>query len=156
MNTLTRYVFAPCIFLYAVLAHSAADPDAAIVDCRAKYAEHPPEHIACLERQLHALRVPRQEAAQPSLGAEQLRTKPAQETVEQATVEIESVTYGFDGMAVFRMADGQVWKATESTPEAQRLESGRRYAGRIERGKLSGYKMYVEGVPRMVRVKRMH
>lgn len=153
-NTLTRCVLAQCILLHAVLAHSEADPDAAIADCRARYAEHPPEHIACLERELHALGAARQEGAQSSLGAEQLRTKRSQETVEQATVEIENVTYGFDGMGLFRMTDGQVWKATQSTPREQRLEPGRSYAARIERGKLGGYRMYVDGVPRMIKVMR--
>lgn len=153
MNTLTRCVLAQCIFLYAVLAHSAADPGAAIADCRARYAEQPPEHIACLER---ALGGARQEVAPPGLGAEQLPTKRAPETVDQATVTIANVSYGFDGMGLFRMADGQVWKAIESTPREQRLEPGRSYAARIERGKLGGYRMYIDGAPRMIRVMRTH
>lgn len=156
MNTLTRCVLAHYILLYAVLAHSAADPGAAIADCRTRYAEHPPEHIACLERELRALDTARQESAQSSLGAEQLRTKRPEEIVEQASVEIENVTYGFDGMGLFRMTDGQVWKATESTPSAQRLEPSRSYAARIERGKLGGYRILVDGVPRTIRVMRVH
>jgi hypothetical protein len=154
MNTLTRYLLAPCIFLYAVVAHSAADPGAAIADCRAKYAEHPTEHIACLERELQARGTARQEVAPPSLGAEQLPTKRSQETVEQVTVQIQNVTYGFDGMGLFRMADGQVWKATESTPREQRLETGKSYAARIERGKFGGYRMRVDGTSRMIKVMR--
>jgi hypothetical protein len=122
MNTLTRCALAQCIFLYAVVAHSAADPAAAIADCRAKYAEHPPEHIACLERELQALDAAREEVAQPGPGAEQLPTNGPRETVEPVTVEIENVTYGFEGMGLFRMTDGQVWKATESTPREQRLD----------------------------------
>ena len=154
MNTLTRCVLAQCVFLYAVLAHAAADPGDAIADCRARYADQPTEHIACLEQALQARSGTRQESAKPALGAEQVRAKQPKETIQQATVEIANVTYGYDGVALFRMADGQVWKATESTPQPQRLESGKTYAGRIERGSLGGYKLYVEGVPRMVRVVR--
>lgn len=154
-NTLTRWALAHCIFLFAVLAHSAADPGDAIANCRARYAEHPPEHVACLERELQAQRATPKEGAPLSLGAEQLRTKPSQETVEQATVAIENVTYGFDGRGLFRMTDGQVWKGTESTPQEQRLDPGKSYAGRVERGKLGGYRMYVDGVPRMIKVVRI-
>jgi hypothetical protein len=57
-------------------------------------------------------------------------------------------------MGLFRMADGQVWKATESTPREQRLEPGKSYSARIERGSIGGYRMYVEGKPRMIRVTR--
>lgn len=71
------------------------------------------------------------------------------------TVEIQDVSYGYEGLALFRMTDGQVWKATESTPREQRLESGKSYTARIERGKLGGYRMYIDGVPRMIKVRRM-
>jgi hypothetical protein len=154
MKTLTRCVLAQCILLYAVLAHSAADPGAAIADCRAKHAEHPSEHIACLERELQAVGDAREEAEQPSLGAEQLRTNRPSETVEPVIVTIENVTYGFDGMGLFRMTDGQVWKAMESMPPEKRLESGKRYSARIERGKFGGYRMYVDGTRRMIKVMR--
>jgi hypothetical protein len=143
------------MLLYAVLAHSAAGPDAAIADCRAKHAENPPDHIACLERELRSQSGAGQQSAPPSLGSEQLRTKRPQDMVEQVTVEIENVSYGFDGMGVFRTTDGQVWKATESTPREHRLESNKKYAARIERGKIAGYKMYVDGAPRMIRVTRV-
>ena len=155
MNTLTRCLLAQCIFLSAALAHSAAGPESAAADCRAKYAEDPKEHIACLERALHAHAGTPQEGAQSTLGAEQLRTKPQRETVERVTVEIQDVSYGYEGLALFRMTDGQVWKATESTPREQRLESGKSYTARIERGKLGGYRMYIDGVPRMIKVRRM-
>lgn len=155
MKTLTRCVLAQGLFLYAVLAQSAADPGAAIADCRAKYAEDPPEHIACLERELRAFGPARKEGVLPSLGAEQLKTSRPQETVEQVTVEIDNVTYGFDGMGLFRMTDGQVWKGTESTPREQRLDPARKYSARIERGKFGGYRMYVDGGPRMIKVMRV-
>ena len=148
MNTLIRVVFAHFVLLSAALAHAAADP---IADCRARYADNPPEHIACLER---ALGGAPKEVAQPSLGAEQLRTKPSQDDVQQVAVKIENVTYGFDGRGLFRTSDGQVWKGTESTPHEQRLDPSKSYVGRIERGSLGGYKMYLDGVPRMIRVMR--
>jgi hypothetical protein len=154
MNIFTRGFLPPCLFLYAVLAHSAADPGAAIADCRARYAENPPEHIACLERELRAVGGARSKVTPPSLGAEQLRSKEPQDTVEQVAVKIENVSYGFDGKGLFRMADGQVWKATESTPSAQQLDPGKSYSARIERGKLGGYRMYVEGASRMIKVMR--
>jgi hypothetical protein len=156
MNTVIRCVLAQGLFLSAILAHAAADPSAAIADCRAKHADNPPEHIACLERELRAVSGARPEVAPPSLGAEQVKTKRPQETIEEVTVKIENVSYGFDGMGLFRMADGQVWKATESTPNTQRLESGKSYSARIERGKLGGYRMYVEGASRMIKVIRTH
>ena len=155
MNSLTRCVLAPCLLLSAVLAHSAADPGAAIADCRARYAANPPEHIACLERELKSFGAAPEQAAQPGLGAEQLKTNRPQESVEQIAVQIANATYGFDGMGVFRMTDGQVWKATQSTPREQRLNPDKTYAARIERGNLGGYKMYVEGAPRMIRVVRV-
>lgn len=153
-NTLIGCILAQGMFLHAVAANSAADPGAAIAECRARHAEHPPEHIACLERELNALGAAHRRAAPPSLGAEQLRTDRTQETVEQVTVQIASATYGFDGKGLFRMTDGQVWKGTESTPPEQRLQPGTSYAARIERGKLGGYRMYVDGVSRMIKVMR--
>jgi len=141
--------------LCAAGAHSSTpDPVAA---CRAQHAEQPPAHIACLERELRARSdAPREEAvAQPSLGAEQIRSSRPEESIERVMVEIENVTYGFDGFGQFRLTDGQIWKASESTPREQRLESGKRYTARIQRGKMGGYRMYIEGVRRMIKVRRV-
>jgi len=140
----------------AVLAHSAADPDAAIANCRAKYADQPSEHIACLERELQAVGGAPKKQAPASLGSEQVRSNRPQETVDQVTVQIQNVTYGFDGRGLFRMADGQVWKATETAPPEQRLDPGKSYAARIERGKIGGYRMYVDGTTRMIKVARVN
>lgn len=68
---------------------------------------------------------------------------------------IENVTYGSDGAGTFRMANGQVWKASERASPEQRLEPGKGYTARIERGKLGGYRMYVDGMRRMIKVRRM-
>jgi hypothetical protein len=154
VNAPTRCLLAQFIFLHAALAYSAADPSAAIAACRANYADHPPDHVACLERELRALSGKREEAAPASLGAEQVRSNRPKDTIEEVTVQIANASYGFDGMGLFRMADGQVWKSTESTPREQRLEPGRSYEARIERGKLGGYRMYVEGGRRMIKVMR--
>ena len=53
------------------------------------------------------------------------------------------------------MADGQVWRETEKTPERQRLEPARKYTARIEPGKVGGYRMYVDGERRMLKVERV-
>lgn len=150
----TRCLLAQSIFLYAVVAHSATEPDAVIAACRARHAESPTEHIACLERELRLLGGS-QAAPPPSLGSEQLRTNRPKETVGEIAVEIQNVTYGFDGRGLFNMTDGQVWKGTESTPGELRLESGKKYSARIERGKLGGYRMYIDGAPRMIKVMRV-
>lgn len=155
MSTFIRGVLAAVFVLCAVPAHAAADPGAAIANCRAKYADQPPEHIACLERELQGVAgVPKKEAP-PSLGSEQLRANRPPETVEPVTVQIQNVSYGFDGRGLFQMADGQVWKATETAPQEQRLDSGKSYAARIERGKIGGYRMYVDGTTRMIKVTRV-
>ncbi len=70
-------------------------------------------------------------------------------------MEIESATYSYDGLGLFRMVDGQVWKASESTSREQRLEPGKRYTARIERGTIGGYRMYVDGMRRMIKVRRV-
>jgi hypothetical protein len=154
MNASTRCVLALFLLINAVMAQ--ADPDAAIEKCRAQHADRPTEHIACLERELQALGGSPKKQAPASLGSEQLRSNRPQDTVEEVTVRIQNVSYGRDGMGLFRMADGQVWKATESTPREQRLETGKNYGARIERGKLGGYRMYVDGAPRMIRVTRVN
>ncbi len=53
------------------------------------------------------------------------------------------------------------WPAARSgrrrkAPGEQRLEQGKSYGARIERGKLGGYRMYVDGAPRMIRVTRVN
>jgi hypothetical protein len=53
------------------------------------------------------------------------------------------------------MADGQVWRETEKTPQHQRLQAARTYDARTTRGTLGGYRMHVDGERRMLKVRRI-
>lgn len=75
--------------------------------------------------------------------------------MEQVAVRLVSVGYNSAGLGVFTLADGQVWRETVATPERHRLRAGREYAGRIERGSLGGYRMYLDGVKWMFKVERL-
>lgn len=146
-----RFLATVLLTCMAAIAVAHADPIAA---CRAAHAGDPDAHIACLEKAL------RGEAAPPSpagLGAEQAkaRQRAPDAPTEQAAVRIVSVRYTASGLGVFRMADGQVWLETVASPERHRLEPGREYAALIERGKLGGYRLYVDGVKWMYKVERL-
>ena len=75
--------------------------------------------------------------------------------MEQVAVRVVSVGYNSSGLGVFTLADGQVWRETVTTPDRHRLRAGREYAGRIERGTIGGYRMYVDGVKWMFKVERL-
>lgn len=137
----------------SVGAPAADDP---VSRCRSQHSSDPQAHIACLERALGAP-APAATAIVPSeaLGAEQVRAKrddPEQSAIE---VQITSATYGVNGLGTFKMADGQVWRETEKTPEHQRLARDKPYAARIERGSFGGYRLYVDGIRRMMKVERL-
>lgn len=136
------------VIVCAVLTGAAAHASDPVADCRKAHAADPPAHIACLERALGARSeqpvVPRKEFAEP----------PRAERVSEVEVEIVAARYP-NGRGIFELADGQVWHETEKTPERQRLDPGARYRARIERGTLGGYRMYVEGARRMLKVKRV-
>lgn len=163
----------------AAVASANADP---IDACRAEHAGDSAAHIACLEDALRAAgAAPKQTipaataapaavatkamptapvpAAPPpaGLGAEQVmaRQNSTDASAEHASVRIVSVRYTASGFGQFNMADGQVWVETEASPKRAQLEPGREYAARIERGKVGGYRMYVEGVSWMYKVKRL-
>ena len=150
--------------LAATAALAGVDPAAA---CRQAHADDPPAHIACLEAALRGhvhgeaptAEAPAAAADQPEgLGSEQVvQTERARSDAppEQVAVTIVSVTYNSQELGVFRLADGQIWRETEKTPQHQRLAPGRQYEARIERGKLGGYRMYVEGVRRMMKIERL-
>lgn len=91
------------------------------------------------------------------LGAEQAkaRQRAPDQPLEQVAVRVVSVGYNTAGLGVFTLADGQVWRETVATPERHRLRAGREYAGRIERGSIGGYRMYVDGVKWMFKVERL-
>ena len=134
-------------------ATAADDP---VSRCRSQHSTDPQAHIACLERALGGP-PPAAPAAVPTeaLGAEQVRAK--RDDPEQAAIDVQitSATYGGDGLGTFRMADGQVWRETEKTPERQRLAKDREYKARIERGSFGGYRLYVDGIRRMMKVERL-
>ena len=91
------------------------------------------------------------------LGAEQAKARqraPDQPT-EQVAVRVVSVGYNSSGLGLFTLDDGQVWRETVAAPERHRLRAGREYAGRIERGSIGGYRMYLDGVKWMFKVERL-
>jgi hypothetical protein len=159
----------------AAVASAGTDPIAA---CRTAHAGDSAAHIACLENALRAAGaapagpvaaapVPAVAAAgaatavaapQPTgLGAEQAkaRQRSPDAPMEQAAVRIVAVRYTASGLGLFSMADGQIWLETVATPERHHLEPGREYSARIERGKVGGYRMYVEGVKWLHKVERL-
>ncbi|MCM2310615.1 MAG: hypothetical protein NDI84_04350 [Steroidobacteraceae bacterium] len=91
------------------------------------------------------------------LGAEQAaaRQRAPDAAPEQVAVRIVSVTYNAGGLGIFRLADGQVWRETVAAPPRHQLDTGREYAARIERGKVGGYRLYIDGVKWMFKVERL-
>jgi hypothetical protein len=91
------------------------------------------------------------------LGAEQAaaRQRAPDAAPEQVAVRIVSVTYNAGGLGIFRLADGQVWRETVAAPPRHQLDAGREYAARIERGKVGGYRLYIDGVKWMFKVERL-
>ena len=163
------------VLLTSLAATAAAAPDP-IDACRDAHAGDSAAHIACLEQALRAAGVSQTRGALPSvtapaavpaaaavvpqpsgLGAEQAkaRQRVPDQPLEQVEVRVVSVGYNSSGLGVFTLADGQVWRETVATPERHRLHAGREYAGRIERGTLGGYRMYLDGVKWMFKVERL-
>lgn len=167
-------------FAMVVLATSAAvalaDPEA-ITSCRKAHDGDPPAHIECLEQALRArsaipahqpsaattaapaavtTAVPGVSPPPTGLGAEQAQQR-AQEVpaAQAAIVRIVTANYNAAGLGTFTIADGQIWQETERAPVQQRLQAGREYTARIERGKVGGYRLYVDGANWMHKVKRL-
>ena len=151
------HLFASWVLLAATSAQNGAD---AVAACRLAHSTDPAAHIACLEEALNrggakpSSAVPKT-SAPAGLGAENLRDQRPAEHDEPVTVQITTATYGIDGRGVFKMSDGQVWRETETTPANQRLAPDKPYSGRIERGTMRGYRMYVDGIRRMIKVERI-
>ena len=156
-------------FLIACMpALSVADPIAA---CRAAHAGDLEGYARCLEDELRALtaapvvqssrpdgkeKAPRAADSAPrGLGSEQVRDASEESGDEEASVVIVSATYDRSGLGTFRMEDGQVWRETSRSPTRRHLEPDRRYEARIERGKLGGYRLHVDGVRWMKTVRRI-
>jgi hypothetical protein len=143
-----------------VAAAVPANGAEAVAACRLAHAKNPAAHIACLEEALNrsgtkpSSEVPKT-TVPTGLGSENLRDQRPPEHDEPVNVEITSATYGLDGRGIFKMSDGQVWRETETTPANQRLAPDKSYSGRIERGTMRGYRMYVDGIRRMIKVERI-
>jgi hypothetical protein len=137
--------------LFCVMPALAAND--AVNACRTAHAGDPAAHIDCLEAALE-----KREASKPaSLGAEQVaaRKRIREEPAEPVTVQIASASYNALGIGTFRMEDGQVWRETEASPERRRLKPGTAYTAQIMPGRISGYRMHVEGVRWMKKVQRV-
>jgi len=151
------HLLASWILLAASGAQSGVD---AVAACRLAHDTDPAAHIACLEQALRrndnkpSPETPKANAP-ASLGSEQLREQRPAEYDEPVRVQITAATYGVDGRGLFQMSDGQVWRETETTPAGQRLSANKPYSGRIERGTMRGYRMYVDGIRRMIKVERI-
>lgn len=96
--------------------------------------------------------------AEPTgLGAEQAkaRLKPLDAPPEQMPVRIVSARYTAEGLGIFTMADGQVWRETTPSVKRYQLKPGREYPGRIETSKIGGYRLYIEDIRWMYKVERL-
>jgi len=132
-----------------------ADPvaAAAIERCRSAHAGDAAAHIACLENAL------RREDAEPGtqVGLDQVRQRERErgEGPPPAQVRIVSISYDARDFGTIRTEDGQVWRETEAGSRRPRLDPGTQYTARIERGRVGGYRMYVDGVRWMYKVERL-
>lgn len=80
-------------------------------------------------------------------------TAPRQDPVPQPlAVEVVAAVYDATGRGRFTTATGTVWREVVPAPADQRLRPGRRYRGTITLGIFSGYRMQLEGVPRILKV----
>lgn len=80
-------------------------------------------------------------------------TAPRQDPAPQPlAVEVVAAVYDATGRGRFTTATGTVWREVVPAPADQRLRPGRRYRGTITLGIFSGYRMQLEGVPRILKV----
>lgn len=158
------------VLLAATMA--ADDP---VLACRAANDVRAPGYVTCLEEALRrkttdprddgapardrgAADERRPPAATHELGADQLeqeRRNRGREVDQPVAVEIVSVDYGAEQLATVTLANGQQWRETSTTPRGKRLVAGKTYRGRIERGAVGGYRLYVEGIKHMYTVRRL-
>jgi hypothetical protein len=156
-------ILAPLALALGTLPALAADGP--IERCRAAHDGDPDAHIACLEAALEGRDAPpaaERAAAKPAeipagLGAEQVMETRLQgdASPEPVSVRIVAASYDAQGFGTFQMEDGQVWRETEPAPPRHRLKPDAQYTARIERGRVRGYRMYVEGVRWMMKVRRL-
>lgn len=136
-----------------LLVLSDASAPAAIERCRAAHADDATAHIACLENAL------RRKSAEPGseVGLDQVRQRERDrgEGPPPAVVRIVSVSYDAGGFATIRTETGQVWREIEAVTRRPRLDPGTQYTARIERGRVGGYRMYIDGIRWMYKVERL-
>jgi hypothetical protein len=159
------------VLLSLVSAHAWPGSDA-VQTCREEHAGNADAHIACLEAALLAVTgmdagPDAADVAAPSaaarddepagLGAEQLRAQPRPEeaAIDSVQVRIIYARYDAQGVGTFQTEDGQVWRETMAAPDRWRLDPERQYDARIERGKLGGYRLHVDGIRYMLTVRRL-
>lgn len=169
----------PMTIAWLVTSGAAQAADDPVSRCRDAHGGDAPAHIACLESALRAdaagvttnkrsptaafapapaVPSPAAVASAPTgLGAEQAkaRQKPLDAAPESVEVKIISTSYNVAGLGIFRMADGQVWRETTPTPARHHLDPQREYAAHIEKSRLGGYRLYVDGVRWMHKVERL-
>lgn len=157
------------LLLFATPAVAAAGP---IEACRAAHRDDPAAHVRCLEDALRGATgptaesgraapdgpdAPLPEAVPTGLGAEQVFKERQQRQAARGPVQVHivSATYNARGLGTFRLADGQLWRETTVSPERHRLKPDTEYTGRIEPGRVVGYRLFVDGVNRMKTVERV-
>jgi len=156
-----RIIASFVIYIAAVAtAHAGPNPIAA---CRAAHADDPSAHIACLESALlgqcsldSTTGTAKQQPA--GIGSDQLLQKErirADAPAEQASILIVAASYNAQGLGVFRLDNGQVWRETEKSPRNKWLKPDQQYQARIERAKIGNYRMYVDGLRWMFKVERL-
>jgi hypothetical protein len=91
-------------------------------------------------------------AAAPSAAA--ASAQPSRDTTSPQPLEVEIVSAVYDstGRGRFTTATGTVWREVVPAPSDQRLKPARRYRGTITLGVISGYRMQLDGVPRILKV----
>lgn len=91
-------------------------------------------------------------AAAPSAAAAGAPASRDATSPQPLEVEIVGAVYDSTGRGRFTTAAGTVWREVVPAPADQRLKPGRRYRGTITLGVISGYRMQLEGVPRILKV----
>jgi hypothetical protein len=77
--------------------------------------------------------------------------EPAEES-KALPVDIIAAAYDSTGRGRFTTSTGTIWREIVPTPARQRLREGRRYTGSIALGIFGGYRLELDGVPRILKV----
>lgn len=91
-------------------------------------------------------------AATPAAATGVAGASDADRPPQPLAVEVVAAVYDATGRGRFTTATGTVWREVVPAPADQRLRPGRRYRGTITLGIFSGYRMQLEGVPRILKV----